>query len=49
MFGQRIPFTPGIIPKEKGGIASSTGKTISENLTNKEVLEKTLLSDDMTY
>lgn len=48
IFGKRIPFTPGIIPKEKGRIASSIGKTISENLMNKEVLEKNLLSDEMT-
>ena len=47
IFGKRIPFTPGIIPKEKNRIASAIGKSISENLMNKEVLEKTLLSDEM--
>lgn len=47
IFGKRIPFTPGIIPKEKGRIAESIGKAISENLMNKEVLEKNLLSDEM--
>ena len=46
-FGKRIPFTPGIIPKEKNRIASAIGKSISENLMNKEVLEKNLLSDEM--
>ncbi|MBR5117933.1 MAG: DUF445 family protein [Muribaculaceae bacterium] len=45
--GVHVPFTPGIIPKEKGRIASAIGGAISENLMNKEVLEKTLLSDDM--
>src|SRR5574344_637345 len=43
----KIPFTPGIIPKEKGRIASTLGMSISENFMNKDVLEKTLLSDDM--
>lgn len=47
IFGMKVPFTPGIIPKEKGRIASSIGTAISTNLMNKEVLEKTLLSDEM--
>ena len=42
-----IPFTPGIIPKEKGRIAEAVGGVISENLMNKEVLERYLLSEDM--
>ncbi len=45
--GIHIPFTPGIIPKEKSRIAASIGKAVSENLMNREVLEKSLLSDDM--
>ena len=45
--GIHIPFTPGIIPKEKGRIAEAVGGVISENLMNKEVLEKYLLSEDM--
>ena len=47
VFGIHIPFTPGIIPKEKGRIAEAVGGVISENLMNKEVLEKYLLSEDM--
>ncbi len=47
IFGWKIPFTPGIIPKEKGRIATSIGTAISENLMNKDVLEKNLLSDEM--
>ena len=47
IFGIHIPFTPGIIPKEKGRIAEAIGGVISENLMNKEVLEKYLLSEDM--
>ncbi|MGM9816226.1 MAG: DUF445 domain-containing protein [Lepagella sp.] len=47
IFGHKLPFTPGLIPKEKSRIASSIGDTISKNLMNQEVLEKTLLSDEM--
>lgn len=47
LFGIKVPFTPGIIPKEKGRIASAIGGAISENLMSKDVLEKYLLSDKM--
>lgn len=47
IMGIHIPFTPGIIPKEKGRIADAIGGVISENLMNKEVLERYLLPDDM--
>ena len=45
--GIKIPFTPGIIPKEKGRMATAIGGAISENLMNKEVLERNLLSNEM--
>ena len=47
VMGIHIPFTPGIIPKEKSRIAGAIGKAVSENLMNREVLEKSLLSEDM--
>lgn len=47
LLGVHIPFTPGIIPKEKDRIAAAIGKAVSENLMNREVLEKNLLSDEM--
>lgn len=47
VMGVHVPFTPGIIPKEKGRIADAIGGVISENLMNKDVLERYLLSDDM--
>ena len=47
IMGIHIPFTPGIIPKEKNRIAGAIGKAVSENLMNREVLEKNLLSDEM--
>lgn len=47
ILGIHIPFTPGIIPKEKHRIAGAIGSVISENLMNSEVLQRYLLSDDM--
>lgn len=47
LFGMKLPFTPGLIPKEKSRIASSIGDAISKNLMNREVLEKTLLANEM--
>lgn len=47
IMGRRVPFTPGIIPKEKGRIAEAVGTVISDNLMSQEVLEKYLLSDNM--
>lgn len=48
IFGIKLPFTPGLIPKEKSRIAASIGNAISKNLMNREVLERTLLSQEMT-
>ena len=45
--GHRLPFTPGIIPKEKGRIAASVGGAISDNLMNEEVMHRSLLSTEM--
>ena len=47
IMGVHVPFTPGIIPKEKARMAGAIGKAVSENLMNREVLEKSLLSDEM--
>ena len=47
IMGWRVPFTPGIIPKEKGRIAEAVGTAISDNLMSQDVLEKYLLSDNM--
>lgn len=47
IFGMKIPFTPGLIPKERGRLAEAVGSSISENLMNREVLEKNLLSEEM--
>lgn len=43
----RVPFTPGLIPKEKYRIAKSVGETIGEHLLTKETIIKSLCSEDM--
>lgn len=42
-----VPFTPGIIPKEKSRIARAVGEAVSRNLLDAETMSQTLLSDDM--
>ena len=43
----RVPFTPGLIPKEKARIARACGDVIGNTLLNEEVLKKNLLSEEM--
>lgn len=45
--GMHIPFTPGLIAKQKDRLAGAIGRMVSDNLMNKDVLEKYLLSDEM--
>ena len=45
--GIHVPFTPGIIPKERGRIAAALGESICNNLLNPEVMERSLLSEEM--
>ncbi len=40
-----LPFTPGVIPKEKERIASKIGQVVSEELLNEEVLKAWLLQE----
>lgn len=43
----RIPFTPGIIPKERDRIAKSIG-SVAESLVDEKAMKRTLLSPEMT-
>ncbi len=45
--GVKLPFTPGIIPKEKGRLARSIGEVVGKELINENVLEKVLLKDNI--
>ncbi len=47
LFGLHVPFTPGLIPKEKARIAEAIGGVISENLMSKDVLGKYLLTEEL--
>ena len=40
--GMKVPFTPGLIPKEKARIAKSVAESVGEHLINKESIGKTL-------
>lgn len=46
--GIHIPFTPGLVAKQKDRLAGAIGRLVSDNLMNKDVLEKYLLSNEMT-
>lgn len=43
----RVPFTPGLIPKEKPRIAKAIANVIGNNLLDNETIQKTLLSDEI--
>jgi uncharacterized membrane protein YheB (UPF0754 family) len=47
LWGYKLPFTPGLIPKEKEKIAASIGEAVSANLMNHDVMKETLLCDEM--
>lgn len=47
LFGHKLPFTPGLIPKEKNRMAESIAQMISEKLMTEDVLKDNLLSDDV--
>ena len=40
-----VPFTPGLIPSQKGRIAQSVGQVVSQQLLNEETLRQTVLSE----
>ncbi|MBU3129694.1 DUF445 family protein [Clostridium tagluense] len=43
----KVPFTPGLIPKEKSRIAKSVGESIGQHLLTKETILKSLCSENM--
>lgn len=45
IFGFKIPFTPGMIPKERGRIARSVGETVEDYLLTPEGILKIISSD----
>lgn len=47
IFKCKLPFTPGLIPKEKDKIAESLSKTITKEFLNKDILLKYIISKEM--
>ena len=43
--GMKLPFTPGLIPKEKSRIANKVGETVGTHLLNSDSLSKALKDD----
>lgn len=44
----KIPFTPGVIPRERDRIAKSLGEAVGERLLTPEVITNELLNDQVT-
>ena len=42
IFGVKVPFTPGLIPKEKERIAKSIGDTVGEHILTNEIMTESL-------
>lgn len=47
LFGRRVPFTPGLIPKEKPRLASAIREVLDQEILNEEVLREALLAESM--
>lgn len=47
IFGKTLPFTPGLIPKERDKIARKIGETVSGHLLTEEMLAEKLLNANM--
>ena len=44
-FGKTLPFTPGVIPKQKSQLAKSVGNAVGNKLLTKDVIKQHLLDD----
>lgn len=47
IFGIKVPFTPGLIPKEKGRIAKSVGDAVGTHLLSTEIFVDALCSKEV--
>lgn len=45
LFGRRLPFTPGVIPKGRARLAASVGTVIEKHLLTREDITRHLLSE----
>lgn len=46
VFGKKLPFTPGVIPRGKARLAKAIGQAVEKQLLTKEVLQEVLLSEE---
>lgn len=46
-FGIKLPFTPGLIPKERHVLAKKIGETTSQHVLTDDVLAEALVSDEL--
>lgn len=49
IFGVKIPFTPGLIPKEKKRIAKTIGETVGEHILTNEIITKSLNNEEILF
>lgn len=49
IFGFKVPFTPGVIPKGKKRLAAAVSKVVNEQLLTKEAVEQRLLAPEMLH
>ena len=47
VFGKKLPFTPGVIPKGQPRLARAAGDVIEKHLLTEETIRNMLLSDEM--
>ena len=47
LFGYSLPFTPGLIPKEKDRIAKKVGEVVGEHLLSSGAIKNWLVSTDL--
>lgn len=46
LWGKKLPFTPGVIPRGQKRLAKAVGKAVEEQLLTQEALENVLLSEE---
>lgn len=47
LFGHRVPFTPGLIPKKRARLATALGDTVSHHLVTPETLTSALAAPEL--
>lgn len=48
IFGRRLPFTPGMVPKRKDELARAVGNAVSQSLITPEDIKKQFMTEEVT-